>query len=105
MFTLTKSPNKSKKLRVYLQHGGYMKIIDFGANGYNDFITYYKEDPANARKKREAYISRHSVNQEWGPLGLDTAGFWARWILWEKPTLADAIKNVERKFGLVYHNL
>jgi hypothetical protein len=27
-----------------------------------------------------------------------TPGFWARWLLWEKPSLAQAISFVERKF-------
>ncbi len=66
------------------------KTISFGQKGASDF-TIHKD---SERKNR--YINRHKKNEQWdNPL---TAGFWSRWITWEKPTLKEAVNNVNSKF-------
>ena len=49
------------------------------------------------RKKR--YIERHSgMNEDWNdPL---TAGALSRWILWNKPSFEDSIKDFKKRFNL-----
>ncbi len=66
------------------------KSINFGQRGASDFTQHKNEE----RKHR--YIQRHAKNKNWNnPL---TAGFYSRWITWEKPTLKEAVNNVNKKF-------
>ena len=58
------------------------KTISFGAKGFSDF-TLTKD-----LKQKERYISRHSgMGETWSRDGIETPGFYARWVLWNKPTL------------------
>jgi len=50
--------------------------------------------------RKENYISRHASRETWGKNGLNTAGFWARWLLWNKPTLSASIKDIEQRFDV-----
>lgn len=88
---LRKSPNKTKKWRVTLEDG---KSVDFGATGYEDF-TMHK----NANRKN-LYITRHQKRENWGKSGIRTAGFWSRWLLWEKPSFNNAINYIQNKFNI-----
>lgn len=55
-------------------------------------FTYY--DGASD-EKRNGYIARHSKNNEnWTSSGKHTAGFLARWILWERGR-----ENIKRKLA------
>ena len=66
------------------------KQIHFGAAGMSDF-TKHKDT-----ERKQRYIQRHKTNQDWNdPL---TAGFWSRWLTWEKPTLKEAVSNINKKF-------
>ena len=85
---ITKSPKSSKKYRV--TYNG--KNIDFGATGYNDYILSNGDDV-----KKNAYIARHAKRENWN--NPYTAGFWSRWILWNKPTLMEAINDVSNKLN------
>ena len=53
--------------------------INFGAEGAETFADGASES------KRAAYLARHgapSAGEKWDDPS--TAGFWARWVLWEK---------------------
>jgi hypothetical protein len=71
------------------------KTVSFGGvkkNGepYSDF-TKHKDE-----KRKQRYINRHEKNENFNdPM---TSGFWAYRILWNKPTLADSIKDVNKRF-------
>jgi len=88
---LQKSTRKAKKFMVEI--GG--KKIHFGATGYSDYTKH--KDPE--RKKR--YEARHKKRENWNKSGLNTAGFWSKWILWNLPTLTDSIKDLEKRFGII----
>ena len=88
---LRKSTNSSKKFMVIFEDG---KTVHFGAEGYSDF-TKHKDE---ARKQR--YINRHKNNENWGKSGIRTAGFWARWLLWNKPTLTASIADIQNRFNV-----
>ena len=62
-------------------------------------IPYGIDDEVDAdREKRRAnYLKRHA-NEDW--TDETTAGFWARWLLWNKPTIAASIRDATRRFGL-----
>lgn len=68
------------------------KTIHFGALGYSDFPTHKDE------KRKSNYISRHRKKEDW--TDVYTAGFWARWILWNKSNFTDSIKDTEKRFNI-----
>lgn len=70
------------------------KKVYFGASGYSDF-TKHKDE---ARKQR--YIDRHKSTENWGQSGIDTAGFWSRWLLWNKPTITSSYDDIKKQFRL-----
>lgn len=91
MLVLKKSTNKNKKWMITFPDG---KTVHFGATGYSDY-TLHKD---KARMSR--YLVRHQSRENWTKSGIHTAGFWSRWLLWNRPSLRDSIKDVERKFNL-----
>ena len=54
-------------------------------------MTQHKDE---ARKNR--YILRHQKNEDWN--NIDTAGFWSRWILWNKPSISESIRDTNNRF-------
>jgi len=48
---------------------------------------------------KAAYIARHKKTENWTRSGIYTAGFWAKHILWNKPTVAESIAWTERFLG------
>ena len=90
-----RSPNPKKKFRVRIGN----KNIDFGAEGYTDYIL-----SGGDNKKKRAYIARHSkMGENWTPSGILTKGWWSRFLLWNKPTLDQSIKDIENKFNVNIH--
>jgi len=84
-----------KKWRVIFKNSG--KHVDFGQRGYSDFTIH--KDPL--RMKR--YLHRHSkMGETWSLKGLETAGFWSRWLLWSKPSLESAKKFMSTKFKIKF---
>ncbi len=70
----------------------------FGAYNYNDYIIYYNNyGKEYADTKKKAYIARHKKTEDWTKSGVDTAGFFARWLLWNKPTLEASYNDVKNK--------
>lgn len=92
------SERKGKKFTALFvsADGKRTKRVSFGAAGMNDFILWNKkEGSAVAKQRRRNYINRHRKRENWNdPF---TAGWWARWFLWEKPTLAQSRDFVKRK--------
>ena len=73
-----KSDKPDKKYYIITNND---KKVYFGLAGASDF-THHKDE---ARKQR--YINRHKNNETWSKSGIDTAGFWSRWLLWHLPTI------------------
>ena len=69
------------------------RTVHFGATGYVDFTSHGDE------KRKAAYLARHRTNEDWTLSGVETAGFWARWLLWNKPSLSASIADVNRRFS------
>lgn len=93
---LSKSTKDSKKYMVKVKNSqtGNYNTVHFGAEGMSDY-TKHKDI---VRKKR--YITRHKNRENWKKSGIDTAGFWSRWLLWGEPTLKDSISDIERRFNV-----
>ena len=68
------------------------KKVSFGAAGYSDFTIHKDEE----RKKR--YILRHEKNENWRKSGIDTSGFWSRWLLWNLPTKNQSYNYIKSNF-------
>ena len=81
--------NAPKKWKVVFPDGS---SVSFGAKGYEDFTT------TRDQQKKENYLKRHSGNEDW--TNYRTAGFWSRWLLWNKPTLTGSIADVRKRFQL-----
>lgn len=75
------------------------KTIKFGAKGYNDYTIYYKEDgKEKADEMKDAYLSRHKVNENFdNPY---TKGALSRWILWQDKTVKESLVNYIKRFKL-----
>lgn len=91
-------PSYSTKYKYIatLRHGETETTVRFGAKGYGDYISYYKQDRNLAEQKKSAYIARHSVNEDWSdPF---KAGTLSRYILWNLPTLRASIADFRKRF-------
>ena|SRR5210317_1018040 len=88
------SNNKDKKYTAIFYDNDKKKVktIHFGASGYSDYTQH--KDP----KRKQRYIERHKNNEDWSDY--KTAGALSRFILWNKTSLEDSIKNYANKFGL-----
>jgi Na+-transporting NADH:ubiquinone oxidoreductase subunit NqrF len=87
---LQKSSNSSKKFMVNVNG----ETIHFGAKGYSDY-TKHKQ-----RSRMFRYNIRHRSRENWTKYGIYSAGFWAKWILWNKPGFRDSIKDTEKRFKI-----
>jgi hypothetical protein len=96
-FILKKSDLLQKKFSVTDISTG--KTIYFGAKGYGDY-TLSKD-----KVKKANYIARHAPREVWGKSGIDTAGFWSRWILWNEPTIEQSVRDTEKKFNIKIVNM
>lgn len=90
-YCLYKSPLKNKKWLIVTPSG---KKVHFGAEGYSDY-TIHKDYDRMLR-----YTNRHKSRENWNKSGIETAGFWAKWILWNKPSLTASIKDTEKRFNI-----
>jgi hypothetical protein len=92
---LSRSEKPDKKFKVLVGR----KTIHFGSRGMSDYTI--NRDPALQRRRRERkrlYIKRHRARENWSKSGIQTAGFWSRWLLWNKPSLDESIRDIEKRF-------
>jgi len=66
------------------------KTISFGAKNYEDYTTHHDD------VRQQRYIIRHRKNEQWdNPV---TAGFYSRWVLWNKKSLRSSIDDMNERF-------
>ena len=87
---LQKSRSRDKKFMVTIDS----KTVNFGAKGYSDYTKHRNK----SRMRR--YENRHKSRENWKKSGIKSAGFWSKWILWNKPGFRDSIKDTEKRFGV-----
>lgn len=98
MIRLKRSTRDDKKYMVLIDisakrgQKAISKTVHFGQKGYSDYTKHKDYD------RMKNYLARHKTRENWGKSGITTAGFWSRWLLWNKPTLKDSIKDVEKRF-------
>lgn len=93
---ISRSPLVSKKYQVIITdtRRNTERVVHFGAIGYSDYTIH--KDPE--RMKR--YTIRHRARENWTRSGIYTAGFWSKWILWNKPSVQASIRDLAQRFGL-----
>ena len=86
-------PANDGKHKYYIITKNEQKVY-FGQAGASDF-TQHKDE---ARKQR--YIKRHQKNESkfWDKSGIDTASFWARFLLWHKSTIKSSYDDIKKRF-------
>ena len=89
---LADSLRPGKKYAATLGDGG--GVVNFGAAGYEDY-TMHKDVV-----RRDRYLQRHCAREVWSKSGLATPGFWSRWLLWNRATLAASKRDMARRFCL-----
>jgi hypothetical protein len=95
LISVTPSSDSDKKLDVKLEtDSGRTKTIRIGQKGADDFTKTRDEE----QKKR--YLERHRAREDWTQTGLMTAGFWSRYLLWNKETLPASIADVKKRFDV-----
>lgn len=101
LIELVKANDKKHKWEVKLYNTETKKIniVKFGAYGMEDY-TIHKD-----KKRKQLYIQRHSgMGEDWTKTGINTAGFWSMWLLWDKPTIEESLKTLIKKFNIKIHN-
>lgn len=89
---LKKSTREGKKYMVNVDG----KTIHFGAEGMSDYTKHKDYD------RMLNYTKRHKTNENWKKSGIKTAGFWSKWLLWNKPTLSASKKDISERFNVVF---
>lgn len=95
LLSVKPSPRQGKKYVAELQDNtGKKHVVHFGATGYEDFSTHHDD------VRKERYLARHVMREDWKKSGVLTPGFWSRWVLWNKPMLHASVADVRRRFNL-----
>ena len=89
--SLYNSKRKGKKYVITFENPTV--VIHFGAKGSSTYLDHHDE------VKRENYLRRHAVNENWDEVN---AGSMSRWILWGPST--DLETNLElflKRFDII----
>jgi hypothetical protein len=97
IISFSRSDIPEKKYKVVIERDGREKTIHFGASGYKDYTLF---SPLEREQRKKNYISRHQSKEDWSLSGIDTAGFWAKHILWNKPSVSASLADTKRRFNL-----
>lgn len=92
---LTKLKSGEKKFQAVFfdKTGKKLKTVKFGSRPYENY-TIHKD-----KERMQRYVDRHKKREDWTHTGKYSAGWWSRWLLWSKPSFADALKLTEQKLG------
>ena len=93
---LIESDNKNKKwmVKLYNDENILIKTVHFGSKGSSDY-TKHKD-----KNRKDNYLARHKPNENWNDAG--SAGFWSRWLTWNKPSINESIKDIEKRFEIKF---
>lgn len=94
---IRKSDKKDKKLVAILPKDKYpdifkVKTVHFGQKQSQTYLDN------NDELKKSAYIARHIKNEDWNDP--NTAGFWSKNLLWNKKSLEESGKDIEKRFKI-----
>lgn len=92
LLKVERSSIKNKKYTATFDLGDKTKKVHFGSKNSSTYIDH-KDD-----KKKDAYIARHKVNENWNDP--NSAGALSRYILWNKTTLSASIADFKKRFKI-----
>lgn len=84
---LKRSSRPNKKYMVEIDG----KRVHFGQKGASDMTQHCDE------KRKKRYLNRRSKQEKAVWNDIKKASFWARNLLWNKCTITDSIKDIEKK--------
>ena len=84
---ISPSQRRDKKYKAVIDN---TKTVHFGYKGASDFTLNKSEE------RKQLYINRHRKREDW--TDPKTAGFYAKNILWNKPTIQGSIKDTNQRF-------
>ena len=85
---IKKSSKSDKKFDAVIDG---KKTVSFGAKGMSDYTLH--KDP----ERKQRYFDRHKKNEDWTKAGIKTPGFYAKHVLWNKPTLKGSVDDLNMK--------
>lgn len=90
-------PGSKHKYTIYVNNENKRRTLKIGDSRYQDF-TMHKDS-----NRKQLYDNRHRSREKWDdPF---TAGFWSKWLLWNKKTIKESIKDIENRFNIKIINL
>ena len=66
------------------------KTVSFGSSQHSDFTKH--KDP----ERKQRYLDRHKARENWNDP--TTAGALSKHVLWNKQTLRESVKDMNRRF-------
>jgi hypothetical protein len=84
LIDVRKCPSGKSKLQAIFDDG---TRVCFGSPTSTTFAE------GASLEKRNAYLKRHSVNENWN---VRSKGALSRWVLWEKRSIKDGIKSYNK---------
>jgi len=98
MLELKNSTAKGKKYMVVGEYNGKSVKVHFGSSTSSTFIDH------NDLTKKKNYLARHNaIKLKDGTRAVDkilSPSFLSKWVLWNKKTLSEALKEIEDKFDI-----
>ena len=102
-YYLYNSKAKGKKYVLISEHLKPMRSFHFGASAYRDYTLmnsrkskFYESDKNERERVKSNYQARHKHDN----LDELSSGSLSMFLLWNKPTLSESIKDYERKFKI-----
>lgn len=92
VWVITKSDRKGKRYTATLTNADRRRTVHFGSDSHENFTIHKDVD------RRARYLARHRANENWR--NPDKSAFWARWLLWNKPTLRGSAQDITKRFPI-----
>lgn len=89
-YILSESTRKGKRFQITNPDG---KTIHFGSDKAQTFLEH------KSNQKKKAWIARHKAGNPEAWNDKSSPLFFARVLLWNKPTLSESIKDVRKRYG------
>jgi len=92
---VSKSERAGKKYKIVLVYDdNKTKTIHIGSAEHSDYTEH--KDP----ERKSRYIARHKAREDWTKSGIATAGYWAKHLLWNQPSISASIKDIATRHNL-----
>ena len=87
-------PDKKYYAELVSSAGNTIRVY-FGDSSAKDYTSF---NPLVREEHKRRYLIRHQSREDWGASGRETPGFYARWILWNKPTIQASVADMKNRF-------